>query len=91
MTNKRVYGHSKRGEPITDEMIEGFAEEAASGYEPGQLKGCRRGPGRPPLGDVASRSSPCGWSPIFVTRWPGALRVKASPSRSSSSERFAST
>ncbi len=53
MTEQHIYGHTKSGEPITDEMIERFAEEAERGYEPGQLKGRRRGPGRPPLGDAA--------------------------------------
>jgi len=54
MTNSRIYGHTKSGEPITDEIIEQFAEEADRGYEPGQLKGRRRGSGRPPLGNAAS-------------------------------------
>jgi len=53
MTGKRVYGHTKAGEPVTDEMIELLADEADRGYEPGQLKGHRRGPGRPPLGEAA--------------------------------------
>lgn len=53
MTGKRVYGHTKGGEPITDEMIERLADEADRGYEPGQLKERRRGPGRPPLGEAA--------------------------------------
>ena len=53
MTGKRVYGHTKAGEPVTDEMIELLADEADRGYEPGQLKGHRRGPGRPPLGEGA--------------------------------------
>ena len=53
MTDQRTYGYTKAGEPITDEMIERFAEEAERGYQPGQLKGHRRGPGRPPLGDAA--------------------------------------
>lgn len=53
MTEDRIYGRTKRGEPITDETIERFAEEAERGYEPGQLKGHRRGPGRPPLGAAA--------------------------------------
>ena len=29
MTDQHTYGHTKSGEPITDEMIERFAEEAA--------------------------------------------------------------
>ena len=53
MTAQHSYGHTKRGEVLTDEMIERFAEEAERGYEPGQLTGRRRGPGRPPLGDAA--------------------------------------
>lgn len=53
MTGKQVYGHTKAGEPVTDEMIELLADEADHGYEPGQLKGHRRGPGRPPLGEAA--------------------------------------
>jgi Ribbon-helix-helix protein, copG family len=53
MTGKQVYGHTKAGEPVTDEMIELLADAADRGYEPGQLKGHRRGPGRPPLGEAA--------------------------------------
>ncbi len=49
---KRTYGHTRGGEPITDKTIEDLAAEAERGYEPGQLKGRRRGPGRPPLGDA---------------------------------------
>jgi hypothetical protein len=48
-----IYGHTKTGEPITDDMIEQFADEAERGYSPGQLEGHRRGPGRPPLGEAA--------------------------------------
>ena len=53
MTQKHTYGHTTSGEPITDEMIERFVEEAERGYGHGQLKGRRRGPGRPPLGEAA--------------------------------------
>ena len=55
---KRIYVHTKSGEPIADEMIERFAEEAERGYEPGQLKGRRREPGRPPLGEAAKSVEP---------------------------------
>ncbi|MHB1784994.1 MAG: ribbon-helix-helix protein, CopG family [Acidimicrobiales bacterium] len=50
---ERVWGHIRSGEPITDEMIEQLADEAERGYEPGQFRGRRRGPGRPPLGEAA--------------------------------------
>lgn len=51
--SERTYGQTQAGEPITDETIEGLAAEAERGYQPGQLDGRRRGPGRPPLGDAA--------------------------------------
>jgi Ribbon-helix-helix protein, copG family len=51
--NERTYGYTSAGEPVTDAMIEKFAEEAERGYEPGQLRRHRRGPGRPPLGAAA--------------------------------------
>jgi hypothetical protein len=53
MNEQRVYGHTKGGEPIPDQMVERFADEAERGYQPGQLKDRRRGPGRPPLGEAA--------------------------------------
>ncbi|MDQ2826514.1 MAG: ribbon-helix-helix domain-containing protein [Actinomycetota bacterium] len=50
--SERTYGHTRSGEPIDNEMIEKLADEADRGYEPDQLVGRRRGPGRPPLGDA---------------------------------------
>ena len=50
---ERVYGRTKSGELITEQMIEDLAEEAERGYERGQLRGRRRGPGRPPMGEAA--------------------------------------
>lgn len=49
----RTYGKTATGKPIDDQMIEKLADEAERGYEPGQLHGHRRGPGRPPLGAAA--------------------------------------
>jgi CRISPR-associated endonuclease/helicase Cas3 len=51
--SQRIYGHTKSGAPITEEMVEALADEAERGYAPGALRGRRRGPGRPPLGDEA--------------------------------------
>lgn len=51
--SKQTYGRTASGEPITDEMVEELADEAGRGYQPGQLQGRRRGPGRPPLGEAA--------------------------------------
>jgi len=53
MTNNRIYGRTRSGKPIDDDIIEQFVEEAERGYEPGQLLGKPRGRGRPPLGDAA--------------------------------------
>lgn len=47
---KRIYGHTRDGRPIDDQMIEQLADEAELGYDPEQLKNKRRGRGRPPLG-----------------------------------------
>jgi predicted HicB family RNase H-like nuclease len=51
--SEKVYGYTKSGKPIDDEMIEQFVEEAEQGYDVGQLIERRRGRGRPPLGDAA--------------------------------------
>lgn len=50
--SKRVYGHTKRGTPITDTMVEELAEEAERGYDVDKLL-ARRRRGRPRLGDAA--------------------------------------
>jgi hypothetical protein len=50
---KRVHGYKKAGEPMTTAAIEQFASDAERQDEPDQLKGARRGRGRPPLGDAA--------------------------------------
>lgn len=50
---EHTYGRTRTGQPITDKMIEDLADEAERGYTPGQLRGHRRGPGRPPLGTAA--------------------------------------
>lgn len=52
--SERTYGHTKDGLPITETVIEQLAAQAERGYAPGQLKGHRRGPGRPPLGAAAT-------------------------------------
>ena len=51
--SKKTYGTTKKGELITERMIEGFVEEAERGYAPGSLRDMPRGRGRPPLGDAA--------------------------------------
>jgi len=67
--NGRTYGHTKNGKPITAEMVQELADEAERGYEPGQLMGQRRGPGRPPLGEAAKS--------VESVRLEPALRVEA--------------
>jgi hypothetical protein len=65
--HNRIYGHSKAGEPITDEAIEAMADEADRGYQPGELQGRRRGPGRPPLGDAAKSAESVRLEPALRT------------------------
>ncbi len=50
---KRIYGHTKSGKAIDDEMIEAFADEAERGFTAEQLRDRPRGRGRPPLGPAA--------------------------------------
>ncbi len=54
----RTYGRTMGEKPINDDMIEKLADEAERGYGPGQLQGCRRGPGRPPVGDARRGDDP---------------------------------
>ncbi|MDP1794197.1 MAG: ribbon-helix-helix protein, CopG family [Acidimicrobiales bacterium] len=44
---KRIYGHTKSGKAVTDEMIERLADEAERGYNVDEILGRR---GRPRLG-----------------------------------------
>lgn len=50
MTDKRVFGHSRSGEPITDTEVERFAAEAEAGYDVDELLARRPKRGRPALG-----------------------------------------
>jgi hypothetical protein len=49
---KRIYGHTKSGKPVTDEMIEELSAEAESGYDVAEI--VRRRGGRPPMGSSAA-------------------------------------
>ncbi|MCL4446010.1 MAG: ribbon-helix-helix domain-containing protein [Actinobacteria bacterium] len=51
--SKRIYGQTESGRPIDDELIDQLADEAERGYSASQLRGKRRGRGRPPLGERA--------------------------------------
>lgn len=48
-----VYGRIADGRPVDDDMIEQLADEAERGFDPEQLRGRRRRPGRPSLGAAA--------------------------------------
>ena len=47
---KRVYGHTKSGKSITDELIEKLAAEAEAGYDVDEIIARRGKRGRPRLG-----------------------------------------
>jgi hypothetical protein len=52
--SKRNYGYTKSGTPITDELIEQYADEAERGYDVDQLIARRGTRGRPRLGSEPS-------------------------------------
>lgn len=51
---KRIYGHTKSGTPITDDLIEELAEEAEAGYDVDEMIARRGRRGRPRLGTEPS-------------------------------------
>jgi ribbon-helix-helix CopG family protein len=51
---KRTYGHTKKGVPITDELLEKLADEAERGYDVEELVARRGKRGRPRLGSAPS-------------------------------------
>ena len=54
MTEPRIYGHTRSGQPITDADIEALAAEAEAGYDVDRLIARRRMRGRPALGSSAA-------------------------------------
>jgi hypothetical protein len=50
MTEERVYGHTRSGQPITDTDIQALAAEAEGGYDVDRLIERRHKRGRPALG-----------------------------------------
>jgi hypothetical protein len=54
MTKRHAYGHTKSGQPITDEDIEKLAAEAEAGYDVDQLIARRNKRGRPTIGNAPS-------------------------------------
>jgi hypothetical protein len=55
MPDKKIYGTTKDGTPITDALIEEYVAEAERGYDLNKLKVVR---GRPPMGSAPARSFP---------------------------------
>lgn len=54
MTEERVYGHTRSGQPITDTDIQALAAEAEAGYDVDRLIERRPKRGRPALGSSAA-------------------------------------
>lgn len=50
MTDARVYGHTRSGQPITDTEVQALAAEAETGYDVDELIARRPKRGRPALG-----------------------------------------
>jgi Ribbon-helix-helix protein, copG family len=51
---KRIYGHTKSGTPVTDELVEQLADEAEAGYDVDEIRVRRGKRGRPRLGSAPS-------------------------------------
>jgi predicted HicB family RNase H-like nuclease len=51
---RRIYGHTKSGKPIDDELIERLADEAEAGHDVDEILARRGRRGRPPLGSAPS-------------------------------------
>ena len=54
MSDRRVYGHTSSGEPITDTEVAALAAEAEAGYDVDRLMARRGKRGRPALGSAAA-------------------------------------
>jgi uncharacterized protein (DUF4415 family) len=52
VSHDRIYGHTRSGDPITDEEIEALAAEADAGYDVDTLLARRGKRGRPALGSA---------------------------------------
>jgi CRISPR-associated endonuclease/helicase Cas3 len=52
MTDERVYGHTRSGQPITDTIVRALAAEAEAGYDVDRLIARRPKRGRPALGSA---------------------------------------
>lgn len=52
MTERRVYGHTRSGRPISDSDVEALAAEAEAGYDVDKLIARRPKRGRPALGSA---------------------------------------
>lgn len=55
MSDKKIYGTTKDGTPITDELIEEYVAEAERGYDLDKLEIVR---GRPLIGSAPAKSFP---------------------------------
>lgn len=54
MTERRINGHTKSGQPITDSDIEQLSAEAEAGYDVEALIAGRKKRGRPTIGEAAA-------------------------------------
>lgn len=60
MPDKKTYGTTKDGKPITDELIEEYVAEAERGYDLDKLEIAR---GRPLIGSAPAKSFPVRLNP----------------------------
>jgi hypothetical protein len=52
MANKKTYGRTASGKPVTDKLVKELADKAEAGYDVDET--IRRRGGRPPIGSAAA-------------------------------------
>jgi hypothetical protein len=52
MANKKTYGRTASGKPVTDKLVKELANKAKAGYDVDETIRCRGG--RPPIGSAAA-------------------------------------
>ena len=79
MSQDRVYGNTRSGDPITDREIEALAAEAEAGYDVGTLLLRRAKRGRPSLGLAPASVESVRPDPRLATKEAATARACRNP------------
>ena len=75
MPEKKIYGHTSDGTPITDELIEEYVAEAEAGYDLDKLKPR----GRPRIGAAPAKSFPVRLEPSLRSELDARATAEGTP------------